>query len=129
MFFRKKKLSDHLGSTKLIKVMGMFFRIRKINPLDYLEGSNALKQAYDLYKTGTITETDIRSTKIKKHYIDVLMAGIVEPKLTRKEDGDDLYVGNLFSDMELVGDLYTAIYENTYGKKKLKRMGYQRNGF
>lgn len=126
--FRKKSLSDHLRDTKRIKVMGMFFHIRKINPLDFLEGANALKQAYDVY-TVSNDVTKINTKKVFKQYVDVLMAGVVEPKLSRKDDGSGLFVEKLFTDWGLVDELHTAIYEYTYGKKKIRRATSRVKGF
>jgi len=125
--FKKKTLGEHLNNTKRVKIMGMFFYIRKINPLDFLEGSNALKQAYDVYSVSNDV-SKLSPKKIHKQIIDVLMAGVVDPKLSRKDDGTGLFVENLFTDWQLVEELHTAIYVHTYGKKKMKHLNYLGKG-
>lgn len=83
-----------------------------------MDGSDALRQ---IYKTYTVTGKEIDKvsvTKIKKHYTDVFMAAVVEPKLSRKLDQEGAPVEGLFNDWELAHELYEKICEFTYGKKK-----------
>lgn len=119
-FFKGKSLEARLSETKLIRIFGVKFRIRKLNALDYLDGSKALIQVYDEYSMGKKDTQIEKSSQIKKHMTDVFMAGVVEPKLSRKkEDNDGLFVDNLFTDMELSNRLYEHIMSFTYGKKKI----------
>ena len=117
-FFKSRSLEDRLYETQKIKVCGVVFKIRKFSTLDYMDGSDALRQ---IYKTYTVTGKEIDKvsvTKIKKHYTDVFMAAVVEPKLSRKLDQEGAPVEGLFNDWELAHELYEKICEFTYGKKK-----------
>ena len=109
---------DDLFAPKRIKIMGIIFKIKKIDPINYLDGSQVLLSSYAVYKTGSKDEQEISMKKIRKHQIDVLMAGVVEPQLTRSEDGEGIHVDKLFTDQGLVTALYTSIIEYTYGQKK-----------
>lgn len=109
---------DDLFAPKRIKIMGIIFKIKKIDPINYLDGSQVLLSSYAVYKTGSKDEQEISMKKIRKHQIDVLMAGVVEPQLTRSEDGEGIHVEKLFTDQGLVTALYTSIIEYTYGQKK-----------
>ena len=115
-----RKLEDVLAKTKTIRLHGVKFKIKKIDPTAYLDGSKAMIQQYDIYKVGKSTQefNDSAIGKVKDHYRDVFMASIVSPKLIRK-DGDGLLVDHLFTEWNLAHDLYAAIMEHTYGKKKL----------
>lgn len=122
-----KRLSDVLCRTFKVKVHGVYFEIRKINPVDFIAGTKALAQFYSVYKTQGQKEQEANSTlanpeKIKEHFADVFLAAVVHPKLVRKEEDKDqgIYVHYLMSDWELAQDLYSKIMEITYGKKKLK---------
>lgn len=124
-WLKRKKLSDVVLATKRVKVCGVIFEIRKINPLDFASGSKAVKQTYDTYQTSKPKEpseiTDSMITRMKAHYIDTFMATVVEPKLTRKpDDHSAIWVEHLFTDWELATGLYEAIQEFTYGKKKVR---------
>lgn len=125
-WFRKKTLEDHINKDgrKKVKIMGIIFTIRKINPLDYLDGSTAIKQIYETYQVNqavspTMTEGTIK--KIKKHYIDVICASVIDPKISRVDEPGAMYVENLFTDWELIEMLYTAIMAFTHGKKKINQ--------
>jgi hypothetical protein len=127
-WFGSKKLSDVLTKTHLIKVHGVRFEIRKINPVDFMNGSKAVSQLFDVYKTNPekLEEKQLLSNtnKIKDHYADVFMAAVISPKLVRKIEQSDqgVWVENLFSDWDLVSELYQQIMLVTYGKKKMKSL-------
>lgn len=116
--FKSKSLADRLNKTKLVRIYGIKFRIRKLNALDYMDGSRAMIQSYDEYQIGKSKNPDTDIKKIKRHFTDVIMAGVVSPKLSRKKDDEGLYVENLFTDFDLANELYTSIMLFTYGKKK-----------
>lgn len=128
--FSKKKIEKKLLETKRVLVEGCIFEIKKIDIMDYIDGSKAMVGLYDTYRTGKET-VDLNDTKtIKKmrdHMADVFMASVIEPKLKRKDDPDmpGIYVRNLFTDWGLAFALYEEILGFTYGKKKLSR-GYFR---
>lgn len=116
-----RKLSSVVYAEKFVRIKGIRFRIRKINPLDYLDGSKAIIQSYQTYAQGAQKPAeDINIKKLREHYADVFMAGIVFPKLGRKPEEGDFYVNDLFNDWELAESLYIKIMEHTYGKKKMK---------
>lgn len=119
-WFRSKKLNDVLNETKKIKVHGIIFTIRKVNILNYLDGSKVLQQVYATYQTGGDPIQNNSEKKIKEHFSHVLVAGVVDPKLSFKDEPGTTLVDNLFTDWDLATELYNAIIENTYGKKKVK---------
>jgi len=121
-WFKSKKLTDVLYKTKRVKINGVLFDIRKINPLDYLSGAQVMQEFFSLYRSKpTNQQVENLSQKVKSHYTDVFMAGVVKPNLSRKaDDGEFIYVGDIMVDMDMATKLYTEIYALTYGKKKMK---------
>ncbi len=120
MMFWNKDLKSHLGATKKIKIYGIGFLIKKMNRLDYLDGSEGVMKFYDIYKVGkSVDPKSDNSKKIKKHFVDVFMSTVVEPELTRdRSDYTKIYAEDLLFDMELTNKLYQEIFDHTYGKKK-----------
>jgi len=124
--FRRRKLEDALSETKRVKIFGVIFHLRKINPLDYVAGAQVMQKHFDTYKTaGQKQQLDLvtaNTSKIKDHYVDVFMSSVVEPKLVRKKEDDAkaIWVQNLFTDWDLANALYLKIMEITYGKKKMR---------
>lgn len=121
---RKKSLKEYLTQTKDLKIRGILFTIRKIDTLDYFNGSRVMLQVYDKYKrkleANPGTDMSGMSKTVKNHYIDTLMAGVVKPSLSRKEsDGEKIHVEEIFCDSIMVDRLYDSIVEHTYGKKKV----------
>lgn len=120
-----KSLESVLNRTKKIRVFGVKFEIKKIDPTNFLDGSKSMIQSYDTYKTGKNLDPEISQSlleKIRDHYKDVFLASIVNPKLRRNDKTPDgLLVDNLFTDWDLAHQLYSEIMELTYGKKKLKQ--------
>jgi len=121
-----RKLKSLFGKTKRIKIYGVPFTIRKIDCFDYLDGSKVMLQLYDIYKIGNSKPELIqnRFKKVKPHFRDVFMSGVIEPKLVRKKEEDGLFVDNLFTELDLANQLYSAIINFTYQKKKLKSKAY-----
>lgn len=126
--FSKKNIKDRfygaVSPTKKIRVYGIPFEIKKIDVLDHLAGSSVLRKEFDTYKTSGMENQTIEASlekKMRKHYIDVFMSGIVAPKLDRKKDdqSDNIPVDDLFLDWGLANELYEKIIEFTYDKKKL----------
>lgn len=132
-FLFTKQLSTVLGRTYKVKIHGVKFELRKIHPLDFLDGSKAVTQVYATYeearKEKNVEAILQSSKKIKEHYADVFLASVVSPKLVRKEEDQDkgIFVDNLFTDWDLANALYNKISEVSYGKKKLKRLSLQKN--
>lgn len=116
-----RNLEDVLSKTKDVRIHGVKFKIKKIDPTAYLDGSKAMLQAFDIYKMESVN-SDVSSKnldKIKDHFKDVFMASVVSPKLCRKkEDSESLLVDNLFTEWDLANQLYESIISYTYGKKK-----------
>lgn len=119
-WFRGRSLDDILNETKTVKVHGAKFTIRKVNVLNYLDGSKVLRQAFDTYQSGKTNLDDVSEKKVKEHFAHVLVAGLVDPALSFKEEQGKILVDKLFTDWDLVGQLYEEIMNLTYGKKKAK---------
>lgn len=126
-FLFGKELSAVLDETKIVRVCGIKFKIRKVNVTDYLAGSKMLLQSYDTYKTGLEpVQLDTTSEKrLKEHYAHVLVAGVVHPRLTiTAEDeskGGGIHVDKLFVDWDMVTGIYNEIMLLSYGKKKVRQ--------
>jgi len=120
-YFKGRSLDDRLNDTKKINVCGVIFKIRKFCALDYIDGSDALRQIYKVYSTGSREVDSASAKKIKKHFTDVFMASVIEPKLSRKKTKGYAPVEGLFNDWELANELYEEIVEYTYGKKKTNK--------
>lgn len=131
IFGRRMSLGDVFDPRKKVKVHGIPFTIRKLNPLDHLCGSKALVKLYDTYqKTGASTDNIDQAAvdRVKMHYSDVFMGAVVsvgihgvQVPLSRKipePSEKKLFVGNLLTDWALAEELYSKISEFTYGKKK-----------
>ena len=119
--FKRRSLDDRLNETKKINVCGVIFKIRKFSTLDYMDGSDALRQIYKTYTVGGKEIDKVSVNKIKKHYTDVFMASVLEPKLARKKADKGAPVDGLFNDWELAHELYEKVCEFTYGKKKTNK--------
>lgn len=118
----ERKLSAAVNPEKRVKVQGVIFRVRKLQPMDHIAGAKTLRASFAVYKTGATPEEVATAKAVKAHYIDTFMAAVIEPKLTRKHDPEDrvgIWVENLFTDWELATELYSEIIAFTYGKKKL----------
>ena len=76
------------------------------------------RRTYKAASGGDVSQTNMR--KVKDHYIDVIMSAVVKPKLSRKADGEEVHIEELFDNWSLAEKLYTSIIQYTYGKKKLK---------
>ena len=118
-----KKLSDVINQTKKVKVVGVTFTIRKVNILDYAAGSKVLIQAYDTHKTAGAKIEALQATgeKAKRHYADILVAGVVDPVITHDGKDGTINVNDMMPNWELTERLYAEIMTFTYGKKKLKQ--------
>jgi len=118
----KKDLESTLNKTKVYKVCGIKFKLRKIDTTDYADGSKILLNMYQTYddKKPSTLSSDKAIKKLKTHYKDIFLASVVEPKLKRKDEGEGILVDNLFTDWTLAHGLYGSIIEFNTGKKKLK---------
>ena len=124
-----KKLESHLGQTKKVKVNGVKFVIKKLNALNYLDGSKVLKATYDTYKTkGNDVSGLVNDKKLVEHFSHAICSGVISPKITLEKEETGIHVDELFVDWDLVVELYNEIMTFTYGKKKLKLLSYQKKG-
>lgn len=118
-----RKIESVTKAEKTVRIKGVRFRLRKINPIDYLNGSKAVLQTYDIYrKEPSMVVDEMSLKKIKEHYSDVILAGVVSPKIVRKKDESGVFIDEMFVDWELVEALYASIMEFSYGKKKVKAL-------
>lgn len=126
-----RAVSQALNPVKTVKIEGILFKLKKINPMDYLAGFKAMAQMYETYKVDKNNPIDIvNMKKIREHYIEVFTAAVTEPVLSRKPDCKDaLYVEMLFNNWELTEKLYLSILEFTYGKKKLRQLNSQKKSW
>lgn len=118
-----KSLEHVLNKTKTVRVHGVKFEIKKIDPSSYLDGSKVMLQLYDVYKLGKEAPADVTQqalNKVKDHYKDIFLASVIAPKLRRNDKTDGLLVDNLFTEWDLAHQLYGEIMAYTYGKKKLQ---------
>jgi hypothetical protein len=124
--FSKKtpSLEDHLRGGRQVKIKGILFTIRKLNPADYLEGAKVMHEIYATYKTSEERKIDAKMVKsinkAKGFMRDIILAGVVKPALVRKpEDNPEaICVDEIFNDWELAQRLTAEIVSTTYGKKK-----------
>lgn len=122
-WFKKKSLEDRLKITKVVSVAGVKFTIKKIDMIDYLNGSKVLLKIHDTYKLNKNVDNGVENIKkVKDHYRDVLMAGIIDPKMTRKENEEGFYIEKLLNHFDIVNKIYAEIVSFTYGKKKIKQL-------
>ena len=131
LFFRGgpgESLSDVLSRTYPVRVHGVNFQLKKLNPIDYVSGSKSLHMHFDTWKSkGQVEQIQTLETgadKVREHYKQLFMASVVEPKLKWKDEPEEpgIWVENLFTDWDLATELYLAIMQVSYGKKKLKSL-------
>ena len=132
----RRSISERLNPTKRVRLHGIVFTIRKLNPLDYFAGAKALQSVHVTYedarKADKVMITEAEAEKVKTHYRDTLLKGVVSvrcmgrdliPTLKEVKAGEDkIAVDNLLTDWSLAEELYLAIVQFTYGKKKLSRI-------
>lgn len=130
--FYGRRLQDVLNEQRIVKVHGIRFTIKKVDPLVFLDGSKVMLQEFDTYKVKKDLAATAESAlkQVKVHYTDVFCSSVISPKLVRKredafdENGmalpDVIFVEYLFTEWNLAHELYSRIIEFTYGKKKFK---------
>lgn len=120
----KRSLDSVINETKTIYINRVRFRIKKINALNYLDGSKVLKQVYEQYKIGKteLANNEVNDKKVKEHISHVICAGVINPKIGFKKEEDNIAVDELFVDLDMTMKLYEEIMSFTYGKKKLQNI-------
>lgn len=121
---KERSLSTVLDPIKKVKIEGIVFKIRKINPLDYMAGYRVVAKCFDIYsREDTQAQVDLANIeKIKKHYVDVFSLAVVEPKLARKEGEEGLKAEALLLNWDIANRLYEEIVSFSYGKKKIQAL-------
>lgn len=130
-FFRSlffgRDLADILAETRIVKVHGIRFHIKKLDPVAFLDGSKVLLQHYDTYKIKSPADvpevTKGALEKVMSHYTDVFCSSVVHPRIVRKPEqavGGAIFADHLFTEWDLANELYGRIVEFTYGKKKFQ---------
>ncbi|NNG10216.1 MAG: hypothetical protein HKM92_08580 [Arenibacter sp.] len=110
---------------KKVKISGIIFHIKKINPMDHIDGSKVLMKTFVTYEEKRAAEKakpepDKKAMeKTQSHMADVILAGTVKPKITRTPEDEGTCIEELFDDWELAGELYNEILSYTWGKKKV----------
>lgn len=125
---REENLEEVLSRTYRVKIHGVIFELRKITPLAYMSGHQALVPQFKTYedvrdeKKEASTDLDEAAlVRMRKHFCHVFLCGVISPQLKKEnEPGPGIWVENLLTDWSLAMDLYAKIMEITYGKKKLK---------
>ena len=127
-FLFGKSLFMALNESRKVRVQGVRFLIKKVDVLAYLNGSSVLVERYSEYKTKAPQPpkelTGKQEEEARQHMAEVLVAGVVSPRLVHKQDqavGGAVFVKDLFVNLDLVSELYAEIMAFTYGKKKVKR--------
>lgn len=125
-FKKEKNLGDVLNQTREVIIEGVRFEIRKVDPTTLLRGFKAIPKTVDTYE-GKRADSQVEIAadqsldKLKKYYADLFVGAVVRPQLTLDvKDQTKVHVDELFTNWELVEELYYQIILFTYGKKKLK---------
>jgi hypothetical protein len=127
--FGYRSVNDVLNETKTIRVQGVRFVIKKVDPLAHLTGSKVMQANFEEYKnkkeiTAVQPIDPDRLKATREHFRDMFLAAVVHPKICRKKEdasGDVIPVDNLLTDWALANEIYAEIVLFTYGKKKLSR--------
>ena len=120
-FKKKRSLNVLVNPRRKVKVCECEFIIKKIDVLDHAQGLQVLQQHFDTYQNAAKQGKELTQStkKIKEHYVDVILAGVVSPKITRKPTDGLICVTDMFNNFELLEGLYSEIMEFSYSKKKI----------
>lgn len=124
-WFKSKNLADHLRQGKTVRIDGVTFKIKRIGVINYLEGAKVLQESYAVYRTGSDIKLgdDASIANIKKSQSalkDIIMSGVVSPKLVRKQEDDPtaICVDEIMQDWQFANKLALEIISFMSGKKK-----------
>ena len=119
LFKKNDDLDSHLNGRKVVLINDFSFIIKKIDILDYMANDSILLKVFDLYTNKRSAEMkNLPMEKVRQHYKQVICAGVVNPKVTYKDESEGICVDELFNDWDLTQKLYAEIIEYTVGKKK-----------
>lgn len=116
-FKQKESLAEKLRGHKQIKIQGMRFTIRRLNPLlDF--PSDKIPQIF----TDFVSVKDkpiLDPKKIQEDMYSIIQAGVVEPRLSQ----EGITPEDLFRDPEIGTGLYREIIEHSLNRfKGLKKL-------
>lgn len=123
-----KSLKEHLYATKKVRINGITFEIKKLNTINYLDGTNTIKQTFETYKNKQDLTNVVQEKKVIEYFSDVICGCVVTPRITHKKEDTGIWVQDLFVDWDLVVAIYNEIMSFTYGKKKMKQLASQSKG-
>ena len=119
--FYGKSLDSVLQETKFIRINGIRFQIKKIDVMNFLDGSKVMLQYYDTFKLEKGNQDkEMSHKKIREHMKEILCAGVVNPKLSLNDE--NYKVDKMFVNMKLVNKLYEVIMKYTYGDLSKKKI-------
>lgn len=125
--FGLRELSEALDNSKKVKIRGVLFTIRKLDPYDALQSGSVLRKTFDVKEVVrdasgvSLNGKTLQPIKaIRNHFRDVFLASVVHPHLSKEEGGESVCVDEIFQDWEMANELYEAIMVHTYGKKKVR---------
>lgn len=120
--FRTQTIEEKLKKIKIIRVNGMRFKIRAINPFFDFPSDKIPTIFTDFVSARKLDPTQLDSSTLKKYQEDmysVIKAGVVEPDLS----GSGITVDDLFRDPDIGINLYRIILDHSLNKfKGLKKL-------
>ena len=77
-----KSLESYIGQTKKVRVAGVRFEIKKLNALNYVDGTNSIRQTFDTYKASKEQMGAMLSDKkVIDHLKAVICGCTVHPRI------------------------------------------------
>lgn len=127
--FGSRDLNDVLSETRTVRIQGVKFVLKKVDPIAHLAGARVMQSNFEEYKNKKAISAPVpvdqdKLQAMREHFKDMFLAAVVHPNICRnKEDasGDVIPVDNLLTDWPLANEIYSEIVLFTYGKKKLSR--------
>ncbi len=120
--FKNKDPYEKLKGLKKIKIEGMSFTIKRLNPLLDFSSDNIPQIFTDFSSIKPPPSADSSPSvlnKIKDDMFSIIKAGVVEPKLSK----DGITVDDLFRDPDIGIGLYQAILDHSLNRfKGLKKL-------
>lgn len=119
-------LDQALNQTKKVRCCGVNFQIRKIDPLQWMQGSDAAvntiatwtdKRKMDKAQEQQDTEKALKG--LREHQKETFLVAVAKPVLTVDGADDSINVDEIFAIPGLADELYQQILYYTYGKKKI----------
>ncbi len=125
-FFKKnttRSLKDAVSETQEVIIDGVIFHIKRIDITDVLTGAKVLQKTYATFEEKRQDEktSELDMGRVKQIYADVILAGVVKPKIVRKQNEDEsaTCIDEVLTNWPMASELYACITSFTNGKKKL----------